>query len=111
MGKDYKPEDSCDFLYWCTNEDCLEYKKLFVIQKPYSDEFEEELCSNCKESLYNKGIRCEEPINITFSKLSLMDSQQKMIMLKKRSHEHFKKEIKDVQVEKIRNYDKNPKAV
>jgi hypothetical protein len=112
--KVYKSEDSCDFLYWCNNINCNGYHKMVIITKPYGDEFEPEACDRCGEILYSKGINSAEDsrsdlLSISFAKIGSMTPEQKKAELKKRSHQHFLKNVKEKQVEMIRRFDKTGK--
>lgn len=99
----YKPKDKVAFLYICYNENCKKCDKQTKVTKNYEDEYKDEKCKGCKKVLTPKGIYSEEPFTSTFSKISLMTKKQKTALMKKRSKNHFNKEI----AEKKRDMDAN----
>jgi hypothetical protein len=86
--------------YWCPNIEGCSSRQNVVIEKSEEDK-SPEFCLECGEELKLLGII---PAG-GFLKFSSSTPQQKREVLKKRSHEHFKKEVE----EKKRFMDKNMK--
>lgn len=80
--------------YHCRNKDCDSFAKNIEIIK--DEEFEKNIenCDECNSVMYCVGWK-----SAIFSDFSLLNRQQKQQSLKKRSQNHYKKEIKDKQIE------------
>lgn len=92
------------FTYCCLNgitgDDCsiARMKDPFVIEKLESEEDKKELCPECGQPLKQLGRKMTGG-RTKFSSMS-KDDQKKS--LKKRSHNHFKKEIEPIKKEQER---------
>jgi len=111
--------------YVCLNSDCSSKKEemrkyytsensynvgigkidIFVIEKDDSEENTKEFCSDCEEELKIIGVAGI----LMFKKSSMMTREEKTNMLKKRSHDHYKREIEGDKREMIRNVDRQYK--
>jgi len=85
--------------YCCTNTDSCDIAFQTVqITKPEEEADKVEKCSECKKPLKRLGV----VMSGGYLKVASMNPEGKREVLKKRSHEHFKKEIKERQHEIIK---------
>ena len=80
-----------DYNYWCPNSECPnpDKKHRFVIRKS-EDDTSDELCSFCNNPLKRIG----QKLSGGYLKIGSMTPSERKQVLKKRSNEHFEKEIK-----------------
>lgn len=78
--------------YHCKEDHCPDLVRTIIIEKDEEFADEPEFCEGCSKPLYQVGIMNAYRIN-TFGGKS---SSEKQAILKKRSQEHYKKEIEPV---------------
>jgi len=82
--------------YWCPNPTGKCTQRInFIITKPEEEKDNKEYCLECESELKLMGIVPYGGVG----KFQSMTPQQKQQVLQKRSKEHFKKHIKDKQIE------------
>lgn len=84
--------------YFCPNPQCP-CKSLQVIEKPEADEGNAEVCLECEEPLVLKGY---VPFG-GFLRVQSSTPAQRQEILRQRSKEHYKKEIKERKHEMLKS--------